>query len=86
VLLSSDDDGLESRGVNPPVGKILNIQVEPVTTESNDVMGFSPSKKNRLSLIQSPPKSPKEKSELRRSRRSFREKYKGMYNFQYKVN
>jgi hypothetical protein len=79
VLLSSDDDKLES----PSVQEELNDKAEPVKTESNEVMvGFSPSKRSRLSLTQSPPKSPKERRELRRSRRSFREQYKGADRFQ----
>ena len=78
MLLSSDDDKLES----PSVEEELNVEAEPVKTESNEVMAFSPSKRSRLSLTQSPPKSPKERRELRRSRRSFREQYKGAERFQ----
>jgi hypothetical protein len=77
VLLSSDDDKLES----PSANEVLNVEAEPVKTEFNEVMAFSPIKRKRLSLTQSPAKSPKEKRELRRSKRSFREQYKGVQRF-----
>jgi hypothetical protein len=77
VFLSSDDDSSENSAVNPPVDKILTVKTELVEPASLEVLDVQPIKRKRLSLIDSPTKSPKEKREWRRARRDRRKEHKG---------
>lgn len=70
-MLSSDDDVR----VIPHEDTIL--KTEPVEADSLEVIYFQPSKRKRLSLIDSPPKSPKDKRAMRKMKRDLRMEYQG---------